>query len=94
MSKLIVMLFLLVSLPSSCAPIPLRPFDKRTYFFCKKEWLTDYVGKACYTYCEKTAWYSPSKCVKESMIIEDLNDESTFLRFLNSGKRISRPDTI
>ena len=88
---------LLISLNACASPIPLRPFEKRSYFFCKPEWMSagvNYVGKLCYNYCDKTAWYSPLKCVHETMVVEDLTATETFLKFMSSGKRVMRPEDL
>ena len=82
-------LLMILTLSYACSSISLakklepRVFRKRTYRLCTKFEVSDNVSKLCYRYCSKQILWN--KCADKELIIEDLNDDGVWQKFLDAG---------
>ena len=87
-SKLIPLLMIL-TLSYACSSTSLakkldpKVFRKRTYRPCTSIEVSENVAKLCYRYCSKQILWN--KCADKELIIEDLNDNGVWQKFLDAG---------
>jgi len=67
--------------------LKVRDFPLRTYRFCSPVEVTEPFGKLCYRVCLKSLL---SRCLKTSLIIEDLSNPEIHKKFLFSNFVIKR----
>ena len=83
MSKLLSIILVLMAF-GACGTVAVQmgvlDFSKRRYHPCVVSEVTPPTAKLCYRYCTKVSFWS-GKCQTYQLIVEDLNDSSTWNKF-------------